>query len=61
MLYTRADGRKLVHTVDGNRNQPLEPVVHIPIAEMKEVKENMINQIIFFLQKLNVKTKCNTC
>jgi SpoVK/Ycf46/Vps4 family AAA+-type ATPase len=28
---------------------------------MKEVKENMVNQIIFFLQKLNKKTKCNTC
>ncbi len=28
---------------------------------MKEVKENMVNQILFFLQKLNQKDKCMTC
>ena len=28
---------------------------------MKEVKENMVNQIIFFLQKLNNKSKCGSC
>lgn len=40
MLYTRADGRELMHTVDGNHKAELEPVVHIPITEMKEVKES---------------------
>jgi len=40
----------------------IEPLSELTkLIGMKEVKENMINQIIFFLQKLNVKTKCNTC
>jgi hypothetical protein len=38
MLYTRTDGRKLEQTVSGNRHTDAEPVVHIPIKEMKEVK-----------------------
>jgi len=40
LLYTRADGRELKHSVDGNRRDEPEPVVHIPIEEMKEVKNH---------------------
>jgi SpoVK/Ycf46/Vps4 family AAA+-type ATPase len=40
----------------------IEPLSELTkLIGMQEVKENMVNQIIFFLQKLNVKTKCNTC
>ena len=40
----------------------IEPLSELSkMIGMKEVKENMVNQIIFFLQKLNVKSKCGTC
>ena len=40
----------------------IEPLTELSkMIGMKEVKENMVNQIIFFLQKLNVKSKCGTC
>ena len=39
--------------------QPLTELSNL--IGMKEVKENMVNQILFFLQKLNQKEKCMTC
>jgi hypothetical protein len=40
----------------------IEPLSELSkMIGMKEVKENMVNQIIFFLQKLNIKSKCGTC
>lgn len=40
----------------------IEPLSELSkMIGMKEVKENMVNQIIFFLQKLNSKSKCGTC
>jgi hypothetical protein len=40
----------------------IEPLSELTkMIGMKEVKENMVNQIIFFLQKLNSKSKCGTC
>lgn len=40
----------------------IEPLSELSkMIGMKEVKENMVNQIIFFLQKLNQKSRCGTC
>jgi hypothetical protein len=39
--------------------QPLTELSNL--IGMKEVKENMVNQILFFLQKLNQKEKCMEC
>ena len=42
-----------------NLIQPLSDLSKL--IGMKEVKENMVNQILFFLQKLNQKDKCMEC
>ena len=40
----------------------IEPLSELSrMIGMKEVKENMVNQILFFLQKLNQKDKCMEC
>jgi len=40
----------------------IEPLSELSkMIGMADVKENMVNQIIFFLQKLNNKSKCGTC
>lgn len=40
----------------------VEPLTKLKnMVGMKEVKENMVNQIIFFLQNFNQKEKCNNC
>ena len=40
----------------------IEPLTELKnLVGMKSVKENMVDQILFFLQKLNKKDKCNVC
>ena len=40
----------------------IEPLLELKkLVGMKSVKESMVDQILFFLQKLNVKNKCNDC
>lgn len=40
----------------------IEPLMEMKnLVGMKSVKESMVDQILFFLQKLNKKDKCNQC
>lgn len=40
----------------------IEPLTELKnLVGMKSVKESMVDQILFFLQKLNKKDKCNVC
>lgn len=40
----------------------IEPLTELKnMVGMKSVKESMVDQILFFLQKLNKKEKCNVC
>jgi SpoVK/Ycf46/Vps4 family AAA+-type ATPase len=40
----------------------IEPLTELKnMVGMKSVKESMVDQILFFLQKLNKKDKCNVC
>ena len=40
----------------------IEPLLELKnMVGMKSVKESMVDQILFFLQKLNKKEKCNVC
>jgi len=40
----------------------IEPLTELSkLIGMKEVKQSMVDQILFFLQKLNHKDKCNKC
>jgi len=40
----------------------IEPLLELKkLIGMKSVKESMVDQILFFLQKLNKKDKCNEC
>ncbi len=40
----------------------IEPLMELKkLVGMKSVKESMVDQILFFLQKLNKKDKCNEC
>jgi hypothetical protein len=40
----------------------IEPLIELKnMVGMKTVKESMVDQILFFLQKLNKKEKCNSC
>ena len=40
----------------------IEPLTEMTkLIGMKEVKQNMVDQILFFLQKLNHKERCNRC
>ena len=40
----------------------IEPLTELKnLVGMQSVKESMVDQILFFLQKLNKKEKCNEC
>jgi len=40
----------------------IEPLTELKnLVGMKSVKESMVDQILFFMQKLNKKEKCNVC
>ena len=55
--------RKIYKGIDLKRLLNLiEPLTELKnLVGMKSVKESMVDQILFFLQKLNKKEKCNVC
>jgi SpoVK/Ycf46/Vps4 family AAA+-type ATPase len=55
--------RKIYKGIDLKRLFNLiEPLTELKnLVGMKSVKESMVDQILFFLQKLNKKEKCNVC
>jgi len=55
--------RKIYKSIDMKRLYNLiEPLTELKsLVGMKGVKESMVDQILFFLQKLNKKDKCNMC
>jgi SpoVK/Ycf46/Vps4 family AAA+-type ATPase len=55
--------RKIYKGIDMKRLYNLiEPLTELKsLIGMKSVKESMVDQILFFLQKLNKKEKCNMC
>ena len=55
--------RKTYKGVDLKRlYQLIEPLTELKnLVGMKSVKESMVDQILFFMQKLNKKEKCNIC
>lgn len=55
--------RKTYKGIDLKRlYQLIEPLTELKnLVGMKSVKESMVDQILFFMQKLNKKDKCNMC
>jgi len=61
--YFHCKKRRTYKDIDLNKLFNLiEPLMEIKkLVGMKTVKESMVDQILFFLQKLNKKDRCNEC